>query len=288
MEDNGRPYFTFLRSYYEAIEQCPEGVQLELYRALALYGLNKIEPSNMSPLSKTLWSLIKPLLDRQWVKFENGRKGGAPSEALIGNQNAKRKTENKPKTNLTQTENKSKPSEDKERDKEKELDKEKDEDNTPSGVVVYDASRPLTLFEGWLKRECPYISGHYKLLTEAEFEKLKAEYGSEAIADVCQQIENRKDLRSKYTNLYRTLLNWLKRNANSGATTGGAPAIVPNIPMGNDPAVQRAYNIEIARKLGQEDASKFAKERRQKEIMDNIMSKLMEEDEHSELIADNK
>ena len=141
MEDNGRPYFTFLRSYYEAIEQCPEGVQLELYRALALYGLNKIEPSNMSPLSKTLWSLIKPLLDRQWVKFENGRKGGAPSEALMGNQNAKRKTENKPKTNLTQTENKSKPSEEKERDKEK------DEDNTPNGVVVYDASRPLTLFE---------------------------------------------------------------------------------------------------------------------------------------------
>ena len=272
MEDNGRPYFTFLRSYYEAIEQCPEGVQLELYRALALYGLNKIEPSNMSPLSKTLWSLIKPLLDRQWVKFENGRKGGAPSEALMGNQNAKRKTENKPKTNLTQTENKSKPSEEKERDKEK------DEDNTPNGVVVYDASRPLTLFEGWLKRECPYIFGHYKLLTEAELEKLKAEYGSEAIADVCQQIENRKDLRSKYTNLYRTLLNWLKRNAGSGAMTGGAPAIVPNIPMGNDLAVQRAYNVEVARELGKQEGKKLAKEQTKVDAM-KVMMELMEEDE---------
>lgn len=34
------------------------------------------------------------------------------------------------------------------------------------------------------------------------------------IADTCLQIENRKDLRKKYINLYMTLLNWLKRKEN--------------------------------------------------------------------------
>ena len=106
MEDNERPYFPFMRSYYEAIEKCPEGVQLELYRAISLYGLNRIEPQNMSVLSETLWVLIKPLLDKQWTKFDNGNKGGAPPEAMKGNQNAKKQTENKANSNRKQTENK--------------------------------------------------------------------------------------------------------------------------------------------------------------------------------------
>ena len=106
MEDSGRPYFPFMRSYYEAIEQCPEAVQLELYRAISLYGLNRIEPQNMSPLSVTLWTLIKPLLDKQWTKFDNGKKGGTSSEAMKGNQNARKRTENKPNSNRIQTGNK--------------------------------------------------------------------------------------------------------------------------------------------------------------------------------------
>jgi hypothetical protein len=95
-----------MRSYYEAIEQCQEAVQLELYRAISLYGLNRIEPQNMSPLSVTLWTLIKPLLDKQWTKFDNGKKGGTSSEAMKGNQNARKRTENEPKTNRKQTGNK--------------------------------------------------------------------------------------------------------------------------------------------------------------------------------------
>ena len=119
MESN-RPYFTFLRSFYEAIEQCPEGVQLELYRAIALYGLNMIEPKekDMSQQARPLWSLIKPLLYKQWVNYENGRQGGAPE----GNSNARKR-----KNNRKTTEKQPTPSEEK--------DKDKDKDNTPNGVI---------------------------------------------------------------------------------------------------------------------------------------------------------
>jgi len=69
-------------------------------------------------------------------------------------------------------------------------------------------------FESWIKSNAPYCANpaHLQQLTEVEFLKLKEKYKSEQIADTIQQIENRKDLRKKYTNLYRTLLNWLKTN----------------------------------------------------------------------------
>lgn len=69
-------------------------------------------------------------------------------------------------------------------------------------------------FDGWLAHNCPYIYAHYKLLSGDELTKLKEQYSSWQIADTCRQIENRKDLRKKYTNLYMTLLNWLKRDDN--------------------------------------------------------------------------
>ena len=82
-------------------------------------------------------------------------------------------------------------------------------------------------FIEWLKTECPYISTHLKLPAEKEFEKLKSTYGSKAIIENCMNIENRADLRKKYTNLYLTLLNWLKRGTTTQTDrngTGGSPS----------------------------------------------------------------
>lgn len=68
-------------------------------------------------------------------------------------------------------------------------------------------------FQQWLQQNAPYIAGNYtNILTEQEFYKLKENYTGKEIADTIMQIENRKDLRKRYTNLYRTLLNWLKTN----------------------------------------------------------------------------
>lgn len=161
MEYNGRPYFTFFRSFFEAIDDCPERIQLELYRAIALYGLNKTEPEGLDPISKPLWKLIKPNLDKMWTKFDNGKKGGAPAEAMKGNQNARKQTENKPNSNRKQTENKPTLSEDKEKDKDKE--------NTPNGVIL-GVSRSLTLSDrqkAFYNELIPYVD----------------EYGADTIRD---------------------------------------------------------------------------------------------------------
>lgn len=57
------------------------------------------------------------------------------------------------------------------------------------------------------------------MMTEAELGKLKQQYGAELIAETCSDIENRIDLRKRYTNLYRTLLNWLKKRNENNRTT---------------------------------------------------------------------
>lgn len=66
-------------------------------------------------------------------------------------------------------------------------------------------------FLQWLADNCSYIAGHYKLPSAELLDKLIAKYGAEQVAEQCLNIENRTDLRKRYTNLYQTLNNWCKR-----------------------------------------------------------------------------
>ena len=69
-------------------------------------------------------------------------------------------------------------------------------------------------FQDWMKRKAPYCSNPKNFpsqITEAGLLKLKEKYSGQEIADIIEQIENRKDLRKRYTNLYRTVLNWAKK-----------------------------------------------------------------------------
>lgn len=103
---------------------------------------------------------------------------------------------------------------------EKEEEKE-DKKESPNGdKKEAEASSPASLnpdylkFNDWLKRKAPFCSNPKNFssqITEAEFIKLKEKYTGKQIADIIEQIENRKDLRKRYTNLYRTVLNWAKK-----------------------------------------------------------------------------
>lgn len=75
-----------------------------------------------------------------------------------------------------------------------------------------DRSDKLRALDGWMKKYVDYIYKHFEPLTQREFDCLHPKYSSEQICDTLLQIENRKDLRKKYKSLYRTLLNWMKRN----------------------------------------------------------------------------
>lgn len=103
-------------------------------------------------------------------------------------------------------------------EKEEEKEDKKESPNGDKKEAVASSPAPSNLdflkFNDWLKRKAPFCSNPKNFssqITEAEFLKLKEKYTSKQIADVIEQIENRKDLRKRYTNLYRTVLNWAKK-----------------------------------------------------------------------------
>ena len=96
-----RDSVVFYKSFYEAIECMPESEQLKAYRAIMMYALNG-EEVDMEGMVKAIFMLIKPQIDENNIRYENGSKGGRPTTTTTkakpnDNQNI---TEPKPNVNV--------------------------------------------------------------------------------------------------------------------------------------------------------------------------------------------
>jgi hypothetical protein len=89
--------FVFYRGFSDAIDELPDAEQLQMYRAIKNYALDKQEP-NFTGEAKRFFMLIKPQLDANYKKFVNGHKGGAPK----GNKNAQKNNRKTTKNNQKQ------------------------------------------------------------------------------------------------------------------------------------------------------------------------------------------
>lgn len=92
-----RDSFIFYRSFYESIKEIPKENQLKVYEALFEYALNQNEVKLLG-IEKAIFSLIKPQLDANQNKYENGCKGGRPKTKIKPNNN-QNKTKEKPNYN---------------------------------------------------------------------------------------------------------------------------------------------------------------------------------------------
>lgn len=86
-----RDSFIFYRSFFESFDGLSKKDKLILFDAICNYALNDIEPS-LAGVPLSMFKLLKPQLDANIRRFENGCKGGRP-----------KKTEPKPNGNLTET-----------------------------------------------------------------------------------------------------------------------------------------------------------------------------------------
>lgn len=82
--------FVFYRSFFEALESMSAEQQGKCLMALADYALNGNIPSN-EPETMMFFILVKPQIDANNKRFENGCKGGRPKNQTT--------TETKPKNN---------------------------------------------------------------------------------------------------------------------------------------------------------------------------------------------
>ena len=99
-----RLYFPFYRSFYTSIDKLPAKMQLPLYRAIALYSLDFQEPDFSKEddidIIQAIWGLLLPTLRKNNQQFLNGKRN--PGEA--GNQNARKRAKNEPKTSRKRAE----------------------------------------------------------------------------------------------------------------------------------------------------------------------------------------
>lgn len=86
-----RDSFIFYRSFFESFEGLSKKDKLILFDAICNYALNDIEPE-LTGVPLSMFKLLKPQLDANIRRFENGKKGGRP-----------KKTETKPNDNQTET-----------------------------------------------------------------------------------------------------------------------------------------------------------------------------------------
>lgn len=156
-----RESFVFYRSFYDAIKDLPRDVQGEIYTAIMEYSLYGKETENLKPIARSVFTLMKPQIDVNNKRFENGKRGGRPKseDKPKGNQN---ETKEKPKNNQNET---------------------KDEPNVNDNVNVYtenttnvvskkDAAKAATLKrkEEFYQTLVPFVGKYGREMIRAFFE----------------------------------------------------------------------------------------------------------------------
>lgn len=69
-----RDSMIFYRSFYESVNGLSPIIKAEVYDAIFRYGLDFEEPSFTDEIARALFTLIKPQLDANIKRFENGKK----------------------------------------------------------------------------------------------------------------------------------------------------------------------------------------------------------------------
>lgn len=71
-------------------------------------------------------------------------------------------------------------------------------------------------YNTWIKTEAPYCSNpdNMKQLSEDQFLSLIQKFNTIQIAETILKIENRKDLRERYADLFQTIISWMERELN--------------------------------------------------------------------------
>ena len=207
-----RESFVFYRSFYESAKHLPSEVQCEVYNAIMEYALNGNLPTELSTIANSIFILIKPQIDKNNKRYENGKNGGRPVVSGDKQKPNNNQTITKDKPNHNQTITNIEPN-DNVNDNVNDIKKESTNVDKKE-TSVSSPSTDYLKFNEWMQRKAPYCSNSKNFpsqITESELLKLKEKYSGQEIADIIEQIENRKDLRKRYTNLYRTVLNWAKK-----------------------------------------------------------------------------
>ena len=94
-----RDSLVFYRSFYEALNCLPDEEYLRAIKMVLDYALNDIEPTVHTGMAYAVFLLVKPQIDANNRRYENGSKGGRPKTKTKPNEN-QNETKAKPNVNV--------------------------------------------------------------------------------------------------------------------------------------------------------------------------------------------
>ncbi|MFK2062414.1 DUF6291 domain-containing protein [Bacteroides fragilis] len=217
-----RDSFIFYRSFYEAIKDLPRDIQGEIYTAIMEYSLYGNETENLKPVARSIFTLIKPQIDVNNKRFDNGCKGGRPKP----NDNQE---ETKPKPNDNQEETKPKPNDNQEETKPKPNYNDNKNKNVneyippiiPQGDVAHsdehhetiDYNALMNTFNRMFENKLPRISS----MTDKRKKSVKArasEHGKTSIIDVFNNVAQSAFLLGRNNQNWRCDFDWIFKPTN--------------------------------------------------------------------------
>ncbi|MBO7315418.1 MAG: hypothetical protein J6U49_07120, partial [Alistipes sp.] len=90
-----RESMTFYADWLKAVQSLPKAMQADVLLAILEYGLNGVDTCSEGSIESAILAFIKPQIDINNQRFENGKKGGRPRKD-------KNQTETKTKPNENQ------------------------------------------------------------------------------------------------------------------------------------------------------------------------------------------
>lgn len=192
-----REGFIFYASWMEAIKNLPRDIQGDVLTAIIEYGLYGETTDNLKPITKALLSMVKPQIDANNQRYENGKKGGRPK--VNDNQS---ETKQEPRNNQSET---------KQKPKEKEKDKEKD--NIPYNPLAGDKE----VFEEFERFRKAYPGNRRGIKIEFEnFKKKHSDYRTAVYLlnpalDKLKAWREQKRRLSQFVPEYANLSTWLNQ-----------------------------------------------------------------------------
>lgn len=138
-----RDKFMFYGSFFDAISGLDDETRLVVYDAVCSYALTGAEPE-LTGVPRAIFLLIKPQIDANNKRFDNGKKGGAPKQEATEHEPDDNQSITKPEPNPNQDVTGSEPNK---KEKEKENKKEKDIRALCADVIEYLNKKASTAFK---------------------------------------------------------------------------------------------------------------------------------------------
>ena len=201
-----RKGFNFYRSYFDVAMELPDKDRLAFYDALAKRQFLGEEPT-LTGMAKLAYISQKYVIDAQVKGWED--KTGTSLKVV------EKQEVNTPCQGGCQggSDWRSYAPSVQEKEKEKEEVKEKVNINIVSGETKI-KNESFEKFNKWLDSETTFVRKIKKQMTEEQFMKLKKTYNSTQIMNTILNLENYKDATKRYTSVYLTVNNWLKKDLN--------------------------------------------------------------------------